>query len=109
MSEPQAVRDLFIYRVGGGPSNKHFVVVSLDAFPPWATVTQIQHVSNHSRTTSTHWVLRSSGKAMVVTKFVRALDVQTEWARELQPGEQIALGRLAPHDLVVLALENGKC
>lgn len=98
--------EVFIYRVGGGADRHSWVVVTLDALPAWTTIAQIKHLANHSRVGSSHWVLRSSGKAMACKKFVRAVEVQTEWAKMLEPGERIALGRLAPHDAT---LEDGRC
>lgn len=96
---------VYTYRVGGGTERRYWLVVTLDALPPWTTLAQIEHLAKHSRPSSNHWVLRSGGlrssaRATACCKFERAIAVQTEWAKTLSPGEQIAMGRMAPPEVI---------
>lgn len=97
---------VYTYRIGGGPKRSWRIVITLDALPAWTTLAQLQHLAEHSRPTSNHWVLRSSGKAAACDKFERALELQTQWAKQLQPNEKIELGRLAPNELIMAILDD---
>lgn len=95
---------VYTYRVGGGLERFWSVCVTLDPLPPWATLAQIDHLARHSRPTSNYWVLRSGSgrkaRAAACSQFERAIALQTSWAKTIVPGEQIAMGRIAPPDIV---------